>query len=359
MVDYSRYLVNPQATQDRGMQTLMQSLLIRRQREKDAVAAESNALRDSLVNAQLDEIERKGLERNATRSVLQSGFTTPEDTGQRILAAGGDTKTAISLLGQNRLTGDAKNLEILLGRQPTMNELAEYKEKTNASTTVNLPTQEKEYDKNIGKLYAEEYKGILDEGKDAWNNNARLSKAEYLVKRINTGALKPSTTAVKRVMSSLGFDLANLGLKDDVGLAQALNAVSIDLTMDVVQRTKGAVSNKEMDLFAQVAPRLSNTVEGNLLIIRMAKKLNDNKIAVSNLARKYAKNKGGRFDDGFYDELNKFHESNPLFTEDVWNEVNLLAGAAKEAQDRDLTTPEPVDLSNVPDDELKTQLGIQ
>jgi hypothetical protein len=51
-----------------------------------------------------------------------------------------------------------------------------------------------------------------------------------------------------------------------------------------------------------VAPQLSNTPEGNLLIIEMAEKLNQNKVQVAQLAREYLR-KNSRYDEGFYDEV--------------------------------------------------------
>lgn len=232
-------------------------------------------------------------------------------------------------------------------------------ESNNATVNVgvNMPAQEEKFREKLGEFYAEEFSGMQKESREAQVNMNRLERADGLVKQLNTGKLKPTTSAIKAVVKDLGMDVEKYGLSDDVGLAQALNAVSIDLTMDTVARTKGAVSDKEMALFAQVAPQLSNTVEGNILIIEMAKKLNENKVKVANLARRYlTKNK--RFDEGFYDELEKFHAENPLFTNEVFSEINKLTGATKEAQSRGITNPAQPAFQEMSDEELKKQLGI-
>lgn len=282
---------------------------------------------------------------------------TPQNFDPQALEAGKAQLLPLIKAPESGLTGTAKNLEVILNRKPTIQELQDFARETKPETKIELPEEEKSYDKEMGKRYAEDYSEILRASNQAQDNKIRLNRAKGLVTRIETGALKPTTTAIKRVIADLGYDVSKLGLKDDVGLAQALNAVSIDLTMDTVSRTKGAVSNKEMELFAQVAPQLSNTVEGNLLIIEMAQRLNENKIKVAQLARTYTQ-RNKRFDDGFYAELDKFHTENPLFTDDIYKRVQELAGAAKEAQGRGIVNPPTPNLSDVPDDELLKQLGM-
>lgn len=403
MMDYSRYIVDPwrgaKEAQAINMQN-EQNAFARQQAQKRNALAErefqaserQNALTNQYRNRQLGMIEQeKGMQLLSVQAdVLGRALdsVTDEQSYQQFknfmsqLGPMADTKLMrfitsqapanydpqvvergkqfLSTLRQkpeSGLTGTAKNLEVILGRKPTIQELQDFARETKPETKIEMPEEEKAYDKEMGKRYAEDYSEILRASNQAQDNKIRLNRAKGLVTRIETGALKPTTTAIKRVIADLGYDVSKLGLKDDVGLAQALNAVSIDLTMDTVSRTKGAVSNKEMELFAQVAPQLSNTVEGNLLIIEMAQRLNENKIKVAQLARTYTQ-RNKRFDDRFYSELDKFHTENPLFTDDIYKRVQELAGAAKEAQGRGIVNPPTPNLSDVPDDELLKQLGM-
>jgi hypothetical protein len=221
-------------------------------------------------------------------------------------------------------------------------------------TQINLPSDKREtkFQENMGKYMADEYSGIQKSGREAHTNIARLQRAKALVQRVNTGALKPTGIAIKRVIKDLGYDLENLGFKDDVGVAEALKAVSTDLTMDTVQRTKGAVSNKEMDLFAQVAPQLSNSPEGNLLIIEMAIKLHQNSLKVAQLARDYYK-RNGKYDEGFYDELDRFYQRNPLFTTGLMDKVSELSNRGLVNQEQ---TKNPYESAS--DEDLLRILGM-
>jgi hypothetical protein len=222
------------------------------------------------------------------------------------------------------------------------------------ATQINLPGEKREtkFQEKMGTVMAEEYSGIQTAGRESHTNIARLQRAKALVQRVNTGAMKPTGVAIKRVIKDLGYDLESLGFKDDVGLAEALKAVSVDLTMDTVQRTKGAVSNKEMELFAQVAPQLSTSPEGNLLIIEMATKLHQNSQKVAQLARDYYRRKG-RYDEGFYDELDEFYKKNPLFTTSLMDKVTELSGRGL-LNKGDSKNP----YSGVSDEDLLRSLGM-
>jgi hypothetical protein len=123
----------------------------------------------------------------------------------------------------------------------------------------------------------------------------------------------------------LGIDISKYGLKDDVPLAEAFKASAVDMTLDAVSRTKGAVSEKEMDLFSQTAPQLSSTPKGNQLIIELADKLAERKVKVAKMARDYVKRTGG-FDEGFYDELDRYHEQNPLFDYKMMKRITSAIG---------------------------------
>jgi hypothetical protein len=107
-----------------------------------------------------------------------------------------------------------------------------------------------------------------------------------------------------------------------------------------------------MELFAQVAPQLSTSPEGNLLIIEMATKLHQNSQKVAQLARDYYR-RTGRYDEGFYDELDEFYKKNPLFTTSLMDKVTELSGRGL-LNKGDSKNP----YSGVSDDDLLRSLGM-
>jgi hypothetical protein len=208
---------------------------------------------------------------------------------------------------------------------------------------VSMGPGETEYDKKLGAGLAEEYLTIQRNASDALTNKARYARARQLINQAKgkTGALGETKLAAKRLGKAFGLDVG------DVGPLEALKGMSVDLTMDVVQKTKGAVSNKEMELFAQTAPGLSNTYEGNLLLLDMYDRLADLKQQEAKLARKY-QNRKGRFDSGYYEELAKFHEENKLFTPEIESRVKAVSTPAVKTTQ---TAPK-TGFENISNDEL-------
>jgi hypothetical protein len=187
---------------------------------------------------------------------------------------------------------------------------------------VSMGAGETEYHKELGKGFAQDYREIQKAGSDALSNKTRYARAKQLIEKAKgqTGMGGEARLFGKRLGKLFGIEVG------DVGTLEALKGMSVDLTMDVVQKTKGAVSNKEMELFAQTAPGLSNTYEGNLLLLEMYERLATLKQEEAKLARDYAK-RNGKFDAGYYDAQAKFHEENPLFTEEISAKISQAQNA--------------------------------
>jgi hypothetical protein len=335
MPDYSSYMVDPSQYQARGMQTLLQAMQLRRQRDIDdenrAYREKEMATRDTEYQNTQEARHLALAEKTATRSALASPWGSPQEAGQRVLQQGGDIGTALNLIGQRPpetpgLTGEARNLQLMQGgKMPTAEEYAAFRRQNAPTTTINMPGQQKKFDEELGKNRAAEYAELTKAGSEAWSYKNRLQKAKYLAQNLETGALKPLTTKGKQALMGLGIDISKYGLKDDVPLAEAFKASAVDMTLDAVSRTKGAVSEKEMDLFSQTAPQLSSTPKGNQLIIELADKLAERKVKVAKMARDYVKRTGG-FDEGFYDELDRYHEQNPLFDYKMMKRITSAIG---------------------------------
>ena len=70
---------------------------------------------------------------------------------------------------------------------------------------------------------------------------------------------------LRGVIVDLGFgDLIDEGL---LASQQALSQISINFVMALVGKTKGAISNKEMDIFFQASPTLGSTYDGYMMML--------------------------------------------------------------------------------------------
>lgn len=185
------------------------------------------------------------------------------------------------------------------------------------ATNVNLPSQEKEYDKTVGKQFAETFGELQAGAREASSRNAQLDELDRLLSQAETGTLTPALTKVKALGKSLGMDLEALGITDDVGPLQAAQALSGQLALQLRNPEggagmPGAMSDKDREFLQAMVPGLGQTPEGRKMLIAAQKKVNQRSIQVAKLARDYA-NKNGRLDTGFYDELAAFSEQNQLF----------------------------------------------
>ena len=86
------------------------------------------------------------------------------------------------------------------------------------------------------------------------------------------GPYARSTLSIREFVSSLGYgDL--LEAEGAIAPQKALNQLAMSFTMAIVSQTKGAISNREMELFIAASPTLGSTAEGFMEQLRLLEKL--------------------------------------------------------------------------------------
>jgi hypothetical protein len=138
-----------------------------------------------------------------------------------------------------------------------------------------------------------------------------------LLGQVSTGKFKGATTDIKAAAKSLGIDLNAIGVADDVAPAQAARALSNQMALELRNPAggagmPGALSDKDREFLLQSIPGLENDPSAIGKMIEYRVKLEQRSQKVARMARDYRK-KNGRFDDGFFDELQEWSEKNPLF----------------------------------------------
>ena len=157
------------------------------------------------------------------------------------------------------------------------------------------------------------------------DDNMLLNRFEQLARNTNTGALTPFLTELNSFAASLGIDVDLTGL----GALEALNSVSGRFVMQQVQKTKGAVSDREMAYFFKISANIGNTPLGNQLIINMARAINDRAIAENDLlnnflSEEYEKNPNQSaysLDQKFKKIRSKWRKENEIFTGNIEEEI--------------------------------------
>jgi hypothetical protein len=191
--------------------------------------------------------------------------------------------------------------------------------------TGNTDEANKGFFKTKGVDFGKSVNQIETTAVSADEDNQLLNRFEQLAQNVETGALAPFKQSLQGFAQALGIsdDLTNLGA------LEALNSVSGRFVMQQVQKTKGAVSDKEMAYFFKISANIGNSGLGNQLIINMARSINDRAIAENNLlqnflAEEYEKNPNAdayALDQKFKKVKEQFRKDNQLFTGDIEEEI--------------------------------------
>lgn len=128
-----------------------------------------------------------------------------------------------------------------------------------AGTKIEMPGQEREFDKEAGKAVAKRFEAMATEGDAARQDRALIGQLRSLGGKIgNMGA-----------GAALQGRLAEWGVKvgDNVSEIEAYNAIVDKLTPQQRVPGTGASSDKDIGLFKSSLPSLVRTPEGNALVV--------------------------------------------------------------------------------------------
>jgi hypothetical protein len=177
--------------------------------------------------------------------------------------------------------------------------------------------QESEFGKKVGGELGEIYTGLLKADMNAPATVGKYERLGTLLKDSGSGKFKGTTTEIKAAAKGLGIDLNAMGIKDDVAPAQAARALANQLALELRNPAggagmPGALSDKDREFLVQSIPGLENDPKGNEKMIEYRAKLARREQQVARMARDYRR-KSGKFDEGFFDELQQWSDKNPLF----------------------------------------------
>ena len=181
------------------------------------------------------------------------------------------------------------------------------------NSIVKLPAMETEEQKALGKDLADQYSTTQKTSISSSAMINKLTRAEQLMQGINTGKLAPAANEVAAVFDSLGMKY-----DDKLPQKQAFAALTNELALRAKNQggenlMPGAMSNPDREFLQQMSPSMSNTPEGNRLIIETNKRLAKRDVEIGKMAREY-RNKNKTL-NGFADELAAYSEKNPLFAD--------------------------------------------
>lgn len=173
--------------------------------------------------------------------------------------------------------------------------------------------QEGEEAKSVGKFFGDAYSNIQNAAFTAQSKVNRYNRLSQLLEGVNTGKFAGAGLEVAKAASSFGFNIdPNMANKE------AAQALSGEIALELRNPSGGAgmpgsMTDSDREFLVKMVPGLATTPEGRALMLDTAQKLAKRDIDVARIAREYRKRQGS-IDEGFYDELSKFSQANPLFT---------------------------------------------
>lgn len=185
---------------------------------------------------------------------------------------------------------------------------------------------EAEYDKERGKALSKSFEETQKAGIDAANRKTQLKQLDALLSNPNvyTGTGATYVQALKRA----GKSLLNLDI-EGVGAADTAGRLSTEMALALKSNLPGPMSNADREFLVGLPPNITDTAEGRKLLISMMLRTEERKEVVAKLQREY-RAKNGRLDDGWFDELAQFNESNPVFTPEIVAQAQAAASTAQQ-----------------------------
>ena len=231
-------------------------------------------------------------------------------------------------------------------------------------TNINMPGQTNFADEQAIKAYNTDADTYEAKSKASDSIVDQVNQAYILSQQIKQagGSFGPASKTflpIRELVSSLGFG-EFLDAEAAIAPQKALNQLSMGFTMAIVSQTKGAISDREMNLFINASPTLGSTEQGYFKQLELLERLarRDKDFYKDYVDRRIELTEQGMTGERLGLELDKFtstwSDENPLFTPD---EVTFLEDA--------IASGEGIDSDFVPQDfkkafeNKKAELGRQ
>ena len=146
-------------------------------------------------------------------------------------------------------------------------------------------------EKKVGEQFGTEFVDINKSSTQAFQNNANLDLMNELVSlpEIKTGFAGQLRTDVASLAREFGIDTEI----QDLTAAEALKGVSGKVVLDGLSNFKGAISDGERAFLVSITPGLTNSIEGNKLLINIGKRTNQLAIGLAEEANNWQRENGG------------------------------------------------------------------
>lgn len=221
---------------------------------------------------------------------------------------------------QRKTDSDIRNSDVIVGPdgRPMVNQQAVDAKKA-VSAAQGSGALEPHADKVLIDQAAKEHGELQGNALKARTGLTQVSRLSSLLDQVNTGRFTSTTQDIKQMAKGLGIDLGALGIKDDVGPAQAAEALSNQFALLLRDPSSGggmpgALSDSDRKFLAQMVPNLETTPEGRKLMVDFMSRMYQRQIDLAKVANQYVREGSLKKDPaGMYAKLQEYADTNPIF----------------------------------------------
>lgn len=170
-----------------------------------------------------------------------------------------------------------------------------------------------------GELVIKDHQAAQAAAQAARASTGNLDRLGSLLEQVNTNKFQGNTQQLKASAKALGVDLDALGIGDNVGVAQAAQALSQQLALQLRDPSNGggmpgAMSDADRQFLQQMVPSITNDPNANKLMIDWQKKINQRTVEVGKIVNDYVRSPEFLKDPaGVYAKVREYADANPLF----------------------------------------------
>lgn len=195
-------------------------------------------------------------------------------------------------------------------------------QKRAGAQNISIGGAQGKYGETLDKADAESFLKIREGAQRAINSNASLGHMKTLLQSpgVFQGTGGQLAAQAKGVLNSFGIETEGLAE------SQAVQAIGNKLALELRDPAggagmPGALSDSDRNFLASMVPGLTNSREGNLLLVEYMERMNNRSLQIHRMASEYAQRNGGRLDNGFYMQLGDWAAQNPLFSEGDYERI--------------------------------------
>jgi hypothetical protein len=176
-------------------------------------------------------------------------------------------------------------------------------------------TAESEFERKVGGQRAEDYGEIVKRMRSAGGQLDTLKRMEAQMTdpKFYSGPFSGTAKAALRAAATVGLVMPDLADRNAAQPMEVFESLSNKLVTDAAPNgSLGAqISNTDREFMARIVPNLDASPAANAYLIQMRREILTREQEMAKQARAYVqKNRG--FDEGFYEEWERWKEANPI-----------------------------------------------